>query len=125
MTTTKLRSFYWAPRILGLLFAGFISIFALDVFEHHQAFWPTVLALGMHLIPTGILLLLLALAWRWEWTGVVSFCGLALFYIFAFWGRFHFSVYLIIAGPLFLLGTLFLISWKLRHTPQTEPKLSV
>lgn len=114
MKAIMLKFFHWAPRILGIVFAGFISIFALDVFEGHHGFWPTLIALAMHLIPTGILLLLLAVAWRWEWTGAVSFIGLAGFYLVAFWGRFHWSAYALISGPLVVLGILFLISWRLR-----------
>jgi hypothetical protein len=102
------------PRILGLLFAGFISLFALDVFDEHQGFWQTLLALAIHLIPTGILLALLALAWRWEWTGLLSFPGLAICYVVIFWGKFHWSAYAFISGPLFLLAILFLLSWQTR-----------
>ena len=35
----------WTPRILGLLFAAFLSLFALDVFEQGYQGWETVLAL--------------------------------------------------------------------------------
>jgi hypothetical protein len=115
MKTPYLRLFYWLPRVLGLAFAGFISIFALDVFAEHHGFWPVLLALALHLIPTGLVLLLLALAWRWEWIGVLSFAGLALYYLVAFGGRFHWSAYVCIAGPLLLIAGLFLISWRL-HT---------
>jgi len=105
---------FWTPRILCLLFAAFISLFALDVFGENQGFWHTTLALLMHLIPTGILLLILALTWRWEWVGGLLFPGLGAFYILAFWGRFHWSVYVILSGSLFLLGALFLLGWKYR-----------
>ena len=105
---------FWTPRILCLLFAGLISLFALDVFEENHGFWNTVLALLMHLIPTGILLLILALSWRWEWVGGVVFPVLGACYLFFFWGRFHWSAYAIISGSLFLLGTLFLLGWSSR-----------
>lgn len=122
MKNSTSRIFYWLPRILGLLFAGFISLFALDVFDGQQGFWPTMVALAIHLIPTAILLLLLTLAWRWDWTGALSFTGLGTFYLVAFWGRFHWSAYAVISGPLFLLGALFLISWRLRtKRPITNP----
>jgi len=48
--------------MLCLLFAAFISLLALDVFDGHQGFWQTALALTMHLIPTGILLTILAVS---------------------------------------------------------------
>ena len=62
MKTSVKRLLFWTPRILGLLFAAFIGIFALDVFDEHHGFWETALALGMHLVPTAILLLFLALS---------------------------------------------------------------
>jgi len=109
------RLLFWTPRILCLLFAGFISMFALDVFQENHGFWNTALALLMHLIPTGILLIMLAVAWRWEWFGGLFFPALGAFYIFAFWGRFSWQTYLIIAGPLVLVGVLFLLGWVKRH----------
>jgi hypothetical protein len=102
---------FWSPRILCLLFAAFISLFALDVFDGHHGFWNTIVALLMHLIPTGLLLLILAASWRWEWVGGFLFPALGVFYLVNFWGRFHWSAYAVIAGPLFLLGALFLLSW--------------
>jgi hypothetical protein len=103
------------PRILCIIFAALISIFALDVFGEGYGFWKTVLALLIHLIPTGIILVVLALSWRWEWIGGVIFVALAALYIIAFWGRFHWSVYVIMSGSLFLLGILFLINWVCRR----------
>jgi hypothetical protein len=114
MKTSTRRFLFWAPRILCLLFAGFISMFALDVFDGNHGFWNALLALLIHLIPTGLLLLLLAVAWRWEWIGALCFSALGVFYLVAFWGRFPWSVYAIIAGPLFLLGALFLLGWSRR-----------
>ena len=114
MKTATKRFLYWTPRLLCLLFAAFISLFALDVFGEHQGFWNTLLALLMHLIPTGILLLILAVTWRWEWIGGLLFPALGAFYIIAFWGRFHWVTYAILSGSLFLLGALFLLGWKYR-----------
>jgi hypothetical protein len=115
MKTSFKRSLFWTPRILCLLYAAFISLFALDVFEGHRGVLETAIALAMHLIPTAALLLILAFSWRWEWVGAALFPALGIFYLVAFAGRFHWSVYATIAGPLFLIGALFLINWLLRH----------
>ena len=109
------RLLFWTPRILCLLFAGFISIFALDVFQENRGFWSTAIALLMHLIPTGILLIILAVSWRREWVGALLFTGLGIFYIVAFWGRFPLATCFIIAGPLVLVGVLFLLGWLQRR----------
>ena len=115
MRTSTQRFLFWTPRVLCLLFAGLISLFALDVFDHPHGFWNTTLALLVHLIPTGLLLLILALSWRWDWIGGVLFPALGAFYLIAFWGRFHWSAYVILSGSLFLLGGLFLLSWRQRR----------
>jgi hypothetical protein len=121
MTTPLKRFLFWTPRLLCLLFAAFISIFALDVFEGHHGFMETAVALAMHLIPTAALLLVLALSWRWEWVGAAIFPALGIFYLVAFAGRFHWSAYAFIAGPLFLLGTLFLINWIFHNELHRHP----
>ena len=115
MKSSLQRLLLWTPRILCLLFAAFISLFALDVFDEHQGFWATALALAMHLIPTFFLLLVLALSWRWEWVGGIVFPLLGLYYLVAFRGRFPWSTYALIAGPLFLMGLMFVMSWRLRR----------
>jgi hypothetical protein len=112
MNTPDKRFLFWTPRILCILFAAFISMFALDVFNEHLGFWQTVLALLIHLIPTYLVLILLAVSWRWERIGGALLFALGIFYIVFSWGRFHWTVYAIIAGPLFLVGALFFLSWK-------------
>jgi hypothetical protein len=120
MKTSSNRFLFWAPRILCLLFIGLISLFALDVFEEHRSFWDTTIALLIHLIPTGILLVILAVSWRWELVGGLLFPALGAFYLIAFWGRFHWSAYAIISGSLFLLGALFLLSWNSRRQSRVK-----
>ena len=108
------RLLFWSPRILCMLFAAFVSVFALDVFGQGYGFWETIVALAMHLIPTAIILALLVVAWRWEWVGALLFPMLGVLYIVSSQGRLHWSVYLVMAGPLFLVGGLFLCDWLLR-----------
>jgi MFS family permease len=114
------RLLFWAPRILCILFAVFVSLFALDVFGEGYGFWGTMLALLMHLIPTGVILIVLAISWRWEWVGGILFTALGVLYLVMFWGRFHWSAYLLISGPLLLVGILFLINWLYRARLRTQ-----
>jgi hypothetical protein len=102
---------YWTPRLGGLLFAAFLSVFALDAFDHGGDVRRTLIALAMHLIPAAVVLAALAVAWRWGWAGGIVFWALGAWYIVMAWGRFPLSVYFVIAGPLFLLGLLFEIGW--------------
>jgi hypothetical protein len=105
---------FWTPRILCLLFAAFLSLFALDVFKESGGFWDITVALLVHLVPSIVLLLLLALAWRWEFAGALLFAALGACYLVFSWGRFHWSTYAVISGPLFLIGALFLFNWRYR-----------
>ncbi len=97
----------WTPRALALAFAAFLSIFALDVFDGSHDLAATLVALGMHLIPTGIVLLVLALAWRWPWVGALGYTALGVAYAVTSWARFPASTIALIAGPLVLTGVLF------------------
>ena len=111
---------FWSPRVLTLLFAVFLSLFALDVFEEGYGFWDTVVALFLHLIPTWILLIVLAVSWRWEWVGAVMLVVLGLVYIHFAAGRGHPEWALVISGPLFLVGGLFLLNWLKRKQQEAE-----
>lgn len=115
MKTPVKRLLFWTPRILCLLFAVFVSLFALDVFDEDYGFRETLLALLIHLIPTGVILIVLVVSWRWEWIGAILFSVLGLLYILMFQGQFNWSVYLMMSGPLFLIGILFLFNWLYRR----------
>ena len=110
----KVGALTWAPRILTLLFAAFISIFAADAIPEWHGLWDALLRVALHLIPTAVVLVILAISWRREWVGAILFTALGALYSIAFWGRFHWSAYAAISGPLVLIGLLFLSSWWCR-----------
>jgi len=112
---------FWSPRVLGLLFALFVSLFALDVFGQGYGFWETLVALLIHLIPVYVLLIALAIGWRWEWVGALLFVGFGVWYLVMIWEPAPLIAILIgawpIAAPALLVGLLFLLDWFY------EPKL--
>lgn len=118
-------AFYWLPRVLAILFIGFVSIFALDVFQGDAAPLQIAIALAMHLIPSVVLLIVLIAAWRWEWIGAVFFGLAACLMLYMVWMRplpFYQSSLdhkllgsLIIAGPALLVASLFLTGWVMRR----------
>lgn len=114
--TSGQQLLYWAPRALCLVFALFISLFALDVFDEGRSVLDTLLALLMHLIPTFLLLALLALSWRREWIAGILFPLLGIAYVIWSWNRpfGHWFTFLLMAGPLVLTGALFLLNWYYR-----------
>jgi len=109
------RLLFWTPRVLGILFAIFISIFALDVFGEGYSLGETVVALLIHLIPTLIIIISLAIAWRWEWIGAVLFTALSLLYIILSRAESW-----IIPVPLLFIGVLFLLGWITEKRPYTR-----
>ncbi len=108
------RVLFWTPRVMCILFALFLSLFAMDVFGEGYGFRETILALLIHLAPVYLVLIVLIIAWRWEWIGAILFNAFAVFYLVSAWGRFHWSAYLAISGPLVLVGVLFLFNWIYR-----------
>jgi len=91
---------YWLPRVLAILFIGFISLFALDVFG--EVLWLT--ALLMHLIPSFVLIIVTVIAWKKEKIGGIIFLILGLLALVKFiW---------VVWVPMILIGVLFLIENK-------------
>jgi len=107
------RIIHWAPRILGVAYVLFLSVFALDVFEEHLGIGRTILALGMHLIPAGVMLLAIAVGWRWPAIGGGIFVTAAILYGLSVW-RSHPSWFLVIGVPSLITGGLFLADYFLR-----------
>lgn len=115
MNTPLQRALLWSPRLLGVGFALFLGLFALDAFDGQQGFWPTLAAFALHLIPTIFLLGVVGLAWRWPWVGGVVCTSLGVLYVVMTHGRFHWSAYLLISGSLWMLGALFFLSWGMKR----------
>ncbi len=103
---------FWVPRILTILFILFISLFALDSFEGDKSIIEKLGGFIIHLIPTIVLTILLYFAWRHELIGAIAFLILAALYLIIAWGKFPFATYLIISGPLVIIGVLFLLGWR-------------
>lgn len=106
MNTNTQRVIFWIPRVLCILFAIFLSLFALDVFNEGYGFGETILALIMHLIPTFIIVVTLIIAWHWEWVGAIVFNALALFLLISSRGESW-----VISLPLLIVGIFFLFNW--------------
>lgn len=112
----KINKFlYWTPRILSIIFIIFLALFSLDVFDGNYTFFQTLLGLFMHNIPSLFLLITLLISWKHEIVGGIVFILAGIFYISmilinnSFEGSFYGA--LIIAGPAFFIGILFLLGW--------------
>jgi hypothetical protein len=114
MNKTLKQTLFWAPRVAGIVFILFISLFALDIFGEQLGFWGTIVGLFMHLIPSILLTLAVVIAWKREWFGALLFIGWAVWYVASMRG-FPWSVYALIAGLPLLIGLLFLAGWVWRE----------
>lgn len=97
--------------VAGLAYAAFLCVFALDVFSERSGS-PTdfVVSLLMHLSPALLVLAGSLLANRRHLLGALVFSLFGTLYLIVSWGRFHWSVYALIAGPLFLCAVLHLLA---------------
>ncbi len=108
------RALFWSPRVLCILLAIFVSMFALDVFGENAGLWQTIGALLINLVPAAMVVVVLVVAWRWEWVGAVLFIALAILYVAWGWRRLPLIAYFSISGPAILVGALFLLNWIYR-----------
>lgn len=112
--TSREKSANWlrAARIIAIIFTIFISIFALDVFVEGVPIGQILIALFMHLIPTFVILIIVWVSWKHPLLGAILFPILGIFYLVLAQGQ-GLMAYLLIAGPPFLIGLLFLVSYLL------------
>jgi hypothetical protein len=109
--TTNAPLLVWTPRLLGVIFAAFVGLFALDVFTEPSTVGQTLVAFVVHLLPAAIVLILLLIAWRWQAAGGLLFLAAGAGYAIAVVaGQRPLSWILAISGPLVLIGVLFLLS---------------
>jgi hypothetical protein len=106
------RILYWAPRVLALLAALFVGLFALDVFSEGHPLGEAIVGFIIHLTPTWLILAALIIAWRWERLGGAAFLALAAGFLF--WFGLNWNVVLILALPAAVIGLLFLADWRYR-----------
>ncbi|MGC8739542.1 MAG: DUF7670 domain-containing protein [Candidatus Hydrogenedens sp.] len=118
---------YWTPRILSILFILFLMLFSLDVFSEELGFWQTLIGLIMHNMPAFVLIVVLIFAWKYEMVGGVAFILAGLLYISVILRNslmegfqwYYISWIVIISGPAFMVGILFLFSWLYKKVEKT------
>lgn len=119
MRTAGDRRLLWFPRVLGILVAAFLSLFALDAFEHGEGIGQNLVAFAIHLIPSFVLVAVVLLAWRRPWVGACLFGAAALGYALMV-GRTHLNWIAFISGPLLLTAVLYFLSWDRKHRRQAR-----
>ena len=118
MTSTSGRLLLWAPRLLGVLTCLFVGLFALDAFNEERTFLEALPAFAIHLAPAAFLCGIVFASWRREWVGGTVFVACGAAYVGLARGRFDWV--LLVSGPLLVVGTLFLLSWRLHDKLHTS-----
>ncbi|HRZ85471.1 MAG TPA: LPXTG cell wall anchor domain-containing protein [Candidatus Paceibacterota bacterium] len=114
----KRKLTFLIPRILIILFAVFLALFSLDVFDSCSGF-NCVLGLFIHNIPSIFLIVLLIISWKHDLAGAIIFGCLGilgfigLLFVGLIYNENRSNFMLAIIGVVFLLaGILFFIRWK-------------
>ncbi len=112
----KSKLLKWIPRILGIAYVLFLSMFALDVFSEYSKITDILIALFMHLIPSFVFLAILILAWKRPFGGGVIFIILTLLFTLQFDFYENLTSFLALGLPLLVIGILFILDAKLKKT---------
>ncbi len=118
MTNTTANFLTWFPRVLAMVFAVFISIFALDVLEAHDPFFSKTAHFFIHLIPSFAVLAVLWLAWYQRIFGGLMFMILGMVFTIHFGTWREMTLFLMFSLPLFVAGVAFIFSRYSQLQPQ-------
>lgn len=100
----------WAARVIAIIYIVFISIFAFDVFGGDEGIGRILIRFLICLIPSIVLAVILVFAWRCEKIGGALFIVAGIVFTIFFNTYKDIMTFLIISGPVFLVGILFLIN---------------
>lgn len=110
MTTAAKQCLTWFPRILAIVFAAFITLFALDAFEAKASFWHQMGHVLIHLVPTAAVLAALWLAWYRRIIGGLLFLVLGMVFTIHFGTWRAAGLFWMFSMPLFVAGVAFIFS---------------
>ncbi len=102
---------FWIPRLLAILLALFIGLFALDVFGIPAPVWKKIVGLIIHLIPSILILIITGYAWKkplWASVGFVAFFVFATLYFRTYKHALNFTI---ISLPLLIIAALYAIDY--------------
>lgn len=126
MKKTVSKFLFSLPRILSIIFIAFLAMFSLDVFEPGMTWSEILLGLFMHNIPVFVLIAVLIAAWKHEIVGGIAFGLAGLLYVYLTVVRSQIplgmalSWSMIIAGPAFVIGFLFMNNWCKKRGDQDK-----
>lgn len=107
------KFFYWLPRVLGVIYILFLTLFSFDVFDAGFN-WQAIIGFFIHSIPSLILFGLLVIAWKRPKLGGLGFLIFGLLFMIWFLSLSSdltietFGTLLMLSAPIFLIGFLFM-----------------
>ena len=112
------RFIFWTPRIFVILFALFLAIFSLDVFDSAVGLSQILVGLLLHNIPSLVLLVFLIVSWNHDLLGGIIFmilgvaCVIRTIIALLMSPSWIINPIFIIGSIVFLfIGSMFLVGW--------------
>ncbi|MEZ4518014.1 MAG: hypothetical protein R3C44_14735 [Chloroflexota bacterium] len=106
----------WTPRILAVLYAAFLSMFAMDVWGMDGTMIERLGGFLIHLTPVYVVVAALLVGWKWPLAGGVLFLLMAVIFTLFFDLTDSWQSLLLIGGPLVVIGALFAWDGRVRHS---------
>lgn len=100
----------WFPRVLALVFAAFLGLFALDAEEAGASGWHLLGHILIHLVPSAVVLATLWLAWHRRIIGGLVFMVLGMVFTVHFGTWRAAGLFWMFSMPLFVAGVAFIFS---------------
>lgn len=105
---------FWFTRVLAIVFALFLGLFALDSFNGDRPFLENLFGFFLHLMPTIIIITITIISWRKYIIGSIFFVLTGIIFTFYFHTYRELSYFFLISFPMFLLGILFYLNKYIR-----------
>jgi hypothetical protein len=100
----------WTPRVFGIAISIFLGLFAMDAFNGTKPLPAKLADFVIHASPAWVTLAIVTVSWHREWIGGLAFLGLGVAYAVLVSNRPDWI--LVISGPLFIGGSLFMWNWR-------------
>lgn len=111
----------WAPRLLGAIYAVFMSTFAFNAWGTGAGFSEELAAFLVYLMPAYFVLAALTVAWKYPWVGGILFIVLATAFGL-YYGWQETTMLLLVALPPTAIGLLFMCD-SCATWPRLQPRM--
>jgi hypothetical protein len=110
----------WIPRLLAMILAMLLAMFAMDVFLEGNSFWQTSEDFVTHLIPAFSVVVILVIGWRRDGLASIGFLVLAVAYFVALSGWEHIPETLTLTLPPLGISLAFYARMRLLSSTNTK-----